>query len=156
MNHRIVRSVAAIALGGALLTAGSAAALATTVYAGGTNQHDVSHPKVGLGIDVYVARGRVAEVEYYANYTGDSPLCAARFDGSLTVIHPNALIHRGVFHAPATANGSPTDLVRGLQGRFRGGSVSGSFSEQFSTLDPATHHDIHCTSGKVTFTARRS
>ncbi len=144
--------IASIAAALLFVLAGVADGAPTGLFSGTTDQR--THG-AALAFSLTVTDQGVQEVygiEYNANYTGNSPLCASRFDGSLTSIAPALLIKHGAFSATKVRNGSALDLITGLQGKFHRNTVAGSFTETF-TARRAHLRPIRCTTGEVRFHA---
>ncbi len=144
--------IASVAAALACVLAGVADGAPSGLFSGTTDQRTNG---AALAFSLTVTDDGVQQVygiEYNANYTGNSPLCASRFDGSLTSIAPALVIKHGAFSATNVKNGSSLDLITGLQGRFHRDRVTGSFTETF-TAKRAHLPPIHCSTGKVTFTA---
>jgi len=159
--REIFRRGTAVATVAALALAANAGAAAPATYYSGTTSQTQANAPTKFGTAVLPAtkhRPReLAEVIYTADYSGAKGVCAQHFDGSLTRIYPKVRIDAaGHFRVKATDNGSPDDVVHDLQGRIVHHDLTGSFTESFKTYDPQIKKDIHCTSGKVTFTARRA
>ena len=147
--RRIVRvggSVLAVA-SLALALAGAAFAVKSGVWDGNTNQ---SYGSAAMPFSLQVSRNKVTVVYFGADFTGTSSRCALSDGPDAQRLDPNTgfkglMIKHGRFGGKFTVSGS--EHVS-LSGQLRGQSLSGSLTDSFTVAG------IHCTTGKVSFSAK--
>jgi hypothetical protein len=145
---RIVRLggslLAATAL--ALTLAGTAFAVKSGIWDGNTNQ---SYSGSAMPFSLQVSRNKVTVVYFGADFTGTSSRCALSDSPDAQRLDPNTgfkglTIKHGKFGGRFTASGEHVSL----SGQFHGQSLSGSLTDSFTVAG------IHCTTGKVSFSAK--
>jgi len=156
---RIVRASALPAALLVLALAGSAIASVTSGrYSGTTNQLTGAQTPLEFSLSVGKVAHRpgkyVTKVFFFANHTGDGTVCATKFDGLAGGIKLGTLSFRGIAikgnsFSAARIKTAPGEHLT-ISGKFSGTTVSGSFTDSFTSAQGAS-----CTSGKVTFTASK-
>jgi hypothetical protein len=129
-----------------LASAGAAFATKSGVWSGSTNQ---PYNGGGMPFALQVSKGRVTAIFYGANFTGSSQ-CAESDSPDAQRLDPNTgfaglkIKHRKFAAKFEDSYGEHITV----SGRFKGRNLTGSFSDSFSTAG------IHCSTGKVRFTAK--
>ncbi len=131
----------------ALTLAGTAFAVKSGIWDGNTNQ---SYSGGAMPFSLQVSRNKVTVVYFGADFTGTSSRCALSGSTDAQRLDPNTgfkglTIKHGKFGGRFTASGS--EHVS-LSGQFHGQSLSGSLTDSFTVAG------IHCTTGKVSFSAK--
>ena len=141
----VMRGIAVLVAVGALGLTGVAWAAQAGTYSGHTSQHKGT-------IILKVSHGKVVHVTF-VDGTGVGPGCSSA--GAVQPQFPVGFASHMTInaHGKFAGKASPRDQeVFKITGRFKGGRVSGSFTDSIP-LGQLTSHGIRCSSGKVTYTA---
>ncbi len=142
---RLAGSILAVACL-ALALAGAALAVKSGIWAGNTNQ---SYGGGVMPFSLQVSHNKVTVVYFGSSFTGTSSRCALSDSPDAQRLDPNTgfkglAIKHGKFGGKFTVSGERVSL----SGQFHGQALSGSFTDSFTVAG------IHCTTGKVSFTAK--
>lgn len=156
--------------GGAVLTltatlalALTAAATSTVYWSGTTSQRAATGKFYGFSLTVGTVPNKhgtyVTSFACHANFTGAGTQCAKQLDGGVSSVQYRIGGFSGIkitnnkfsdSRAPQTVN----DHVA-ISGSFKHGKLTGTFVESFRGLNPQQTMIIHCSTGRVKFTATK-
>jgi hypothetical protein len=105
---------------------------------------------------------QISVIEYHANFTGANPICAADYTdakSSVRAYYPAVIRlphdRLDVTKVQVLTGNRTDDYVHDLRGRLQGSRITGSFTESFTANPNGTSTGVTCSSGKVTFSAKR-
>lgn len=158
MTRIIRRALVAAAIGGLALAA-VASAYTLDSFSGKTSQGYKVLLNIYEGIrnkNHKLVPDHVSVMQFHVNFTGKNPMCAADYKNQSTTIRPYypaiiKLPHNRLDIAKFAITKRPGDDVYNLHAQLRSKTISGSFMEKFT--NPASQ--LSCTTGKVTFSAKR-
>ncbi|MEO6857516.1 MAG: hypothetical protein ABI323_02880 [Solirubrobacteraceae bacterium] len=145
------RRIAMLAVTGLVALAGVAIAAPSGTYSGTTSQKLGGKPD---SISLTVSHGSLTRAVFVARLPHGPASCANSQGGTFTMNRGRLKINKhGKFSGKLTFHGGLPESAT-FTGRFKGTSVSGSLNAR---LESDSIHGAHtCTSGKVTFRAKRS
>jgi hypothetical protein len=155
--RRIIRRALIGAAVGGLVLAGTALAFTLYTFRGKTSQGYAIHVNMYAPFLVKhkLHPAQISVIQYHSNFTGSSPLCAKDYKDAVTTIRPDypatiRLPHDKLAVSRIRILKRPDDYVHNLRGQLKDKTITGSFTEKFTTTAGAT-----CTTGKITFTVKR-